>query len=273
MSSHVSSQMSYYIIRSRLNNLRIDVPSKHRLETGTPVTAWLAKNWSDQLWYDHPDTGTIRWKKTDHCLDLEDDIIVVNPYCHGNAGQLWRRDGPLIRQNSNPSQVIRVEENFIPGAKVTVGRESGSVSEQFDFVHIPGLDEPYERRMFYIVSEYYSRVVLDVRRERATAGTDVIIWPKKSRSQSKNQLWYFDTHGVIRSALNDLVIEAQYGSSAKTAAHERRACQEWTVVEQGLISKTGECLELNEDEVQDGSAVYSAKFYDNPNQRWRLEYA
>jgi Ricin-type beta-trefoil lectin domain-like len=63
------------------------------------------------------------------------------------------------------------------------------------------------RPLFYIVSEMNCKV-LDIQGGSPVSGARVIMWPKKSGRPS-NQLWYFDSQGVIRSALNDFVMEAQ----------------------------------------------------------------
>jgi len=51
--------------------------------------------------------------------------------------------------------------------------------------------------------------VLDISGGSATAGAKVIIWPKKHGGQHRNQLWYFDANGFIRSALNDFALAAK----------------------------------------------------------------
>jgi len=51
--------------------------------------------------------------------------------------------------------------------------------------------------------------VLDVSGSAITPGAKVIVWPKKSGSDSRNQMWYFDGHGIIRSALNNFALTAK----------------------------------------------------------------
>jgi len=68
-----SARVSYYFIRSSHSNLILDVEGcygKGHPAAESRVTTWLAKDWSDQLWYDDPGTGTIRWKKNGLCLDI-----------------------------------------------------------------------------------------------------------------------------------------------------------------------------------------------------------
>jgi len=50
--------------------------------------------------------------------------------------------------------------------------------------------------------------VLDIRGVSAAPGTGVDMWPKKVRRDHRNQLWYFDESGNIRSALNDFALTA-----------------------------------------------------------------
>jgi hypothetical protein len=51
-------------------------------------------------------------------------------------------------------------------------------------------------------------LVLDVKGANASPGADVIMWNRKQQP-SKNQLWYLDHQGIIRSALNDFALEAR----------------------------------------------------------------
>jgi hypothetical protein len=50
--------------------------------------------------------------------------------------------------------------------------------------------------------------VLDVKAGNANAGAEIIMWNRKQQP-SKNQLWYLDQQGFIRSALNDFALEAR----------------------------------------------------------------
>jgi len=274
----ISGRVSYYFIRSGHSNLILDVEifGGKTHPAGSRVTTWLAKNWSDQLWYDDPDTGTIRWKKNGFCLDVKDDdedgpaVVVINPYREGKTSQLWRRDGPFIRRSQQPDRVIDIASSLVPGAKVVVHPYDGRLNQKFDFVQIPGLDEPHLRRCFFITCAM-NRRVLDVQQEKTAPGTNVIIYQKK-KSPEKNQLWYFDDQGFIRSTLNDFVLESQYGRPLRVMPYNSMQCQEWTLVDGGILSRTGECLEISESKQYDGALVSSSKFYGTENQQWRLEF-
>jgi hypothetical protein len=61
------------------------------------------------------------------------------------------------------------------------------------------------RREFYIVSEMNGKV-LDVKGGAGNAGDDIITWSKHA-NRSKNQLWYSDAQGFIRSAINDYAMD------------------------------------------------------------------
>lgn len=61
-------------------------------------------------------------------------------------------------------------------------------------------------KCFYITS-LLSDKVLDVKGDKASAGSPVIIFDRKSEI-SVNQLWYEDEHGILRSKLNGYVMDA-----------------------------------------------------------------
>ena len=66
-----------------------------------------------------------------------------------------------------------------------------------------------QTRYFYIVSDMHGKV-LDVRGSSPMPGTEVIVWPRKRRDYHvRNQLWYCDENGIIRSAMRDFALTAQ----------------------------------------------------------------
>ena len=62
------------------------------------------------------------------------------------------------------------------------------------------------RREFFVVSEMHGKV-LDVRGGKRDPGANVIVYSKHT-PPSKNQLWYLDQQGFIRSSLNDFALDA-----------------------------------------------------------------
>jgi len=64
------------------------------------------------------------------------------------------------------------------------------------------------RRYFYIASDMHTKV-LDIAGGSSLPEAKVIVWPKKAGIDRRNQLWYFDENGIIRSALNDFALTAK----------------------------------------------------------------
>ena len=62
------------------------------------------------------------------------------------------------------------------------------------------------RREFQLASEMHGKV-LDVRGANKDPGAHVIVYSKHS-PPTKNQLWYTDQQGFMRSALNDFALDA-----------------------------------------------------------------
>lgn len=264
---------SYYAFKCLLNNLVLDVEGGSA-NPGARVVTWHLKNWGDwnnQLWYDDPMTGTIRSKSTGYCLDINGDTLVVNPYYPGNSNQLWERSGNNIRNRSTPHRVIDISGgNREPGAKVIVWDQNGAINQKFDSLPVPGLNEPYTRQNFFIVSEMNSKV-LDISGGSSASGAKVILWPKKY-PQSTNQLWYFDQQGVLHSALNDMVIDTRGGKAAKMQPNQFQPQQQWTVVGNRIVSKRGECFDIEGGQNKDGASVIAFGYKGSSNQHWRLEF-
>jgi len=64
-----------------------------------------------------------------------------------------------------------------------------------------------DRREFYIVCELNGKVI-DIKGGQGKPGDDLVLWSKHGVGNNKNQLWYTDPQGFIRSALNDFDINA-----------------------------------------------------------------
>lgn len=60
---------------------------------------------------------------------------------------------------------------------------------------------------FYIESKMHGKV-MDVAGADPSPGAKVIMYQRKD-SPEDNQLWYEDKHSIIRSKLNDLVLDAR----------------------------------------------------------------
>lgn len=264
---------SYYAIKTRMSNQVLDVEGGSS-NPGTRVITWPIKNWGDfsnQLWYDDPMTGTIRSKPTGLCLDISGDTLVVQPNYPGNPNQLWERYGSVIRNRHAVHRVLDISgANRSNGAKVIAWDQSGAINQQFDFLYVPGLTEPYTRREFFIVSELNNKV-LDICGGNPSAGAGVIVYPKKS-PPARNQLWYFDPQGVIHSALNDFVLESQGAVQVRAMPFLGHSYQQWTVVGNRIVSKRGECLDIKGAQTRDGAEVISFAYKASANQHWRLEF-
>ena len=63
------------------------------------------------------------------------------------------------------------------------------------------------RREFFIVSDMNQKV-LDIKGGSKESGASLVMWSKNS-PHTKNQLWYTDPQGFIRSALNDMAFAAE----------------------------------------------------------------
>lgn len=127
---------SYYFIRSRLNGLVLDVEAGNK-SPGTRVIMYQQKqsNNDNQLWYDDLQTGTIRSKLNDFCLEFNGRCIVVQPYSAGNNNQQWERSGQFIRMRHQPNTVLDITEaNKHSGAGLCAYNHHGGANQCFEFV-------------------------------------------------------------------------------------------------------------------------------------------
>jgi len=128
------------------------------------------------------------------------------------------------------------------------------------------------RREFYIESALNGKV-LDLDGANPGAGTKVVMWAKKSPIV-KNQLWYVDQQGYVRSALNDMVFSNQAVAEAlKTAPIDATDPRRlWKIAGAAVMSGKGECLDVSRNNKNDGAEVISYKYKSSVNQHWKIGY-
>lgn len=271
---------SYYFIRSRLNGLVFDIEGGSR-SPGARVIMWSQKGGGDsdnQLWYDDYATGTIRSKMHDFCLDFNGSCIVVQPYVYGNPNQQWERADPHIRNRLQPHKVLDIANNDRnAGAYLVSWDRHGSSNQCFDFnftspPSVPVAQPPPSRQLFFIVSDMHGKV-LDIEGGSSAPGAKVIVWPKKNDG-SRNQLWYFDGQGIIRSALNDFAFEAKHANDKIRMMPYRHGSghQTWRLMGNRIMKNGSECLDIAGANSGDGAEVLSYGYKGSVNQHWHLQY-
>jgi len=135
----------------------------------------------------------------------------------------------------------------------------------------PGYPSGGYRREFFIVSLLNNQVV-DIQGGNARAGTHVIMYRKKS-SPAKNQLWYLDPSGHLRSALNDMAFHSHgngHDVTMQMASMDPRA--QWRVEGDRIVNGTGECLDIKGNNNSEGAHLCSYHPNGQRNQQWRLDY-
>jgi hypothetical protein len=266
----------------------------------------------NQQWYDDPSTGTIRSKLTDMCLDVEGGVLVMKPFQYGDPNQQWERSGNHIRNRQMANKVLDISGNKRePGAKLCSWDHHGGENQKFDFDFVDGQPHPppgghhtagpyppggpsgypqqpgayppqpgYQggypsypvaRRDFLIVSQMNGKV-LDIARGNTHPGAEVIVYRKHSTPQ-KNQLWYIDPQGILRSALNDLTFSASdNGHQLKMVQYTGDPHQQWYIDGNKIMNRTGSCLDIKGANGNDGAEAIPWNYKGSNNQHWTIEY-
>jgi hypothetical protein len=232
---------------------------------------------ANQLWYDDPATGTIRSKMHDFCLEYNGSCMVVSPFFYGNTNQQWERADPFIRMRMQPNRVLDIaNNNTSAGAHLVAWDRNGGANQSFDiqFIGAPQPPAPAPqppRQNFFIVSDMHGKV-LDIEGGSSAQGAKLIVWPRK-HDGSRNQLWYCDYQGVIRSALNDFALTAKHaGDRVHMTSFSNGSHQQWRLAG-NRIMKNNECLDIAGENRNDGAEVISYGYKGSANQHWHIEYA
>jgi len=283
------------MIKSKLSGLVLDV-QKAATTAGAHVITYTEHGKPNQLWYDDPKNGTICSKQTGFCMDLDGDVLVVRPFEKGDQNQQWERVDHFIKARHNSKKVLDIfGEKKSAGAKVGSYEFNGNPNQQWDFVMVPSCpspvaqapptqqvaqpiypnlpSQPGARRDCWIVNEKTGKVI-DIQGASVAADAKVILYTKNASSQDRNQLWYVDEHGHIRSALNNMVFQnKESGKKLKMAPYSSNPRGQWTVDGKKIVNRTGECLMMKGHEDDDGEPLSSGHYKGSPNQHWSLQYS
>lgn len=221
---------------------------------------------------------------SNNCIDVEADLAIVKPYQEGDRNQQWERHDSQIRNKKSHKVLEILHGDTNPGAEIGPEKMKDSVNQSFDFEFID--DDPWNRgaardptmnsRRFYIVSQLNDFVV-DISGCDADEGTKIVMWPKNEDVQ-RNQLWYFDQQGFIRSDLNNMVFsnegkkEGEKLKTKKFAANDPRGQWLYDETTKKVYNRIGEALDIKGEDKGKGSVLCSYQFKGSPNQLWRLQY-
>jgi hypothetical protein len=114
--------------------------------------------------------------------------------------------------------------------------------------------------------------VIDIEGGNASPDARVIMWGKHG-TPKKNQLWYTDQQGCIRSALNDFVFNNRgpsQGLRMHPASGDPRS--QWTHDGRKIANRSGEVLDISRKSNDNGAELISYQYNSGANQHWRLEF-
>lgn len=270
--------MAYYVIKSAMSNFVLDARGGGK--DGHKVITYDRNDQPNQIWYDDPTTGTIRLKDGNLCMAIKDNELVVQKYQEGKADQKWKRHEKYIRNGFDNNKVIDIlGENKEKEAKIGSWTYHGKKNQCFEFIFVGG-EAPVTgaatlqsgpRREFYIVSEMNGKV-LDVAGEKKDPGAKVVTYDKHTPAK-RNQLWYLDQYGYIRSALNDLTFtNTKAGEDLKTQIPSGDPRNQWTFHGRKVGNRAGECLDIRGEDDSNGAEVCSYEYKDQKNQHWVQQY-
>jgi hypothetical protein len=97
------------MIRTLWDNSYLEVENGNRVGS-TKISCRPKKVVDYQKFYDHSETGTIRSKLNDYCMDLEMNVLVANPYKPGKQTQQWKRKGEMIVNREEENTVINFNQ-------------------------------------------------------------------------------------------------------------------------------------------------------------------
>jgi len=261
------AQGKFFFCRSHLNGFVLEVQNSAQYP-GAPLIMWHQKpdGNDNQLWYEDPGTGTIRTKMNDFCIDLQGDNLTIMPYQPGSASQAWMLAANKIQNRYNASQSFDIKNNSEDaGAEVFAWDFHGGPNQLWSF-------EYTAPRFFFLRSAMNGKVV-DIRGGSADPGAKVIMY-EQGDGYSDNQLWYEDKYGVIRSKLNDLVMDSSEGSMRMQEYEPTNPAQQW-IYNGGRVTNRhdeGTCLDIKGGSSSNGAKLITYEYNGGDNQHWSMDF-
>lgn len=271
--------MKCYHAVSKLNGLLLDLENSGNKPVPRLVP-WNRNGTPSQLWYDDQKTGTIRNKANNYCIDVEGDLVVAKPFQEGDSNQQWERHENTIRNRRNHKVLDILGANQEPGAEIGPFKSMDNLNQSWDFEFIDdnpwgsaeaARDPSMNSRRFYIVSEW-NKLVVDIAGGDKDEGTKIVTWPKNDDVQ-RNQLWYLDQQGFIRSDLNDMAFSSEEaGDKLKMKKFSNDPRGQWVTDKKKIVNRVGEVLDIRGEKEGKGAELCSYQYKGAANQHWRIDY-
>lgn len=129
----------------------------------------------------------------------------------------------------------------------------------------------FQRREFQIVSHMNGKAI-DIDGGSAEPDAGLIMNDRRS-PPDRNQLFYTDEQGIIRSALNDFAIQSRgSGHQLTMQPYYGNPEQQWRFQEKRISEPSGHCLDIKGASHSTGAHVIAYHYHDQHNQHWRAEY-
>jgi len=287
--------MSFYVIKSKLTGFVLDVEGGGK--AGSKVIPYDRHGKDNQIWYDDQSRGVICSKAGNLVLDIHNNQLVVDNYQAGKASQQWMRDGAVIRNRTDRNKVLDIfDHNKEKGAKIGEYAFNGGPNQSWEFETVagqppvtggapmaqastgaypayPGYPQGGAggaRREFYIVSKMHGKVV-DIIKANKDAGAKICMYDKNS-PPAKNQLWYTDPQGCIRSALNDMQFSSAKSGESLHMQQNSDPRSQWSFQGEKLVNRAGEVLDIKGASDDKGAELCGYEYKNQKNQHWSQEY-
>lgn len=262
----------HFIIRSRLTGLVLEIQDRSA-SVGCPVvTGFRGANDNTtvhQIFFSDQVTGTIRTNVNNFCLDITNDILVINPYDPYKKTQQWRIMSKKIFSRQQSDLVLTLNSTDAsnqPGTTVSACSDDGADNQYWDITHMPA-------KCFFIVSQLNDKV-LDVEKDDASVGAKVIMYNQKDHA-SPNQLWYEDENEIIRSKLNGFVLESSSTDCIRLKPFDpSNKNHYWIIVGDRMQNKYDNriVIDIYHEKKGNGATLCSYKFSGGDHQRWTFKY-
>lgn len=254
----------WFTIASALNGYVLDVEGGS-CSSDQRVVTYPINGQDNQFWYQDIYNGVIRSKQNrDYVMDVADGTLCVNYYDADSITQKLICGEDRVHTLADPGMVLDIADNDSgSGAKVCLWEFNGGDNQVFSFNYV---DQEY-----FAIRSALNGLVLDIEGGSSSDGAEVVTWEFNGQD---NQLWYEDHYGVIRSKLNDFVLDCSYGDLVMKPFDSNNLSQGFGILGEALVNlrDPAQCVDIKDNCCDAGGRMCQWEYKGSENQHWAIEY-
>jgi len=252
----------YFVLVSKLNGCALGT------EGGSPGSKLVTVQRNDgdekQQWYIDLISGSIRNRSNNLSIqEGSDGNAVLQNNEKGHSAQQFSLEGGLVFNRTNNKVLDITGANRNCGATICVWAQNGNPNQHWDAA--------FQSPKYFVIKGKDSKRAIDIEGASKNAGAKILLWDIHKRD---NQLFYEDTHGRIRSKLNDFVFDSSSGDIVMQPFDPNNPHRSWVINGETIVQSSNPsfALDVKGAKTDNGSEICGWNLHGKKNQQWSIKY-